>query len=199
MPLRIDEQRRQELLKQPESGMGYQILQADDTIVVLNAEIVLPLADSASHLEWVVKIISLPEDVRRGLIADLSPYDGDLTAQAHGSYLSTTRAKEVFVRYSAFFPDRRLLSDGSVLPGTYATTRNDVPLVPSGLAALGRYALPNPSPAVYKYTLNAPIGTVIRCGTSAPKFGQAGGGVEILFTAGSPAGSTSGPAKIPER
>ena len=53
-------------------------------------------------------------------------------------------------------------------------------MVPSGLAAVARYALPNKDPAKYKYYIEAPAGTSIQCGTTAPKFGESGGGVEVL-------------------
>lgn len=119
--------------------------------------------------------------------------------ETHGSYLSTSRPGELFVRYSAFASDRRINQDGSVRPGTYVTTENDASHVPSGLAAVGRYALPNPAPAIYRFVLSPPDGTGIRCGTAAPKFNQAGGGVEVLFSADLPAGTASGPQSIAER
>ena len=99
----------------------------------------------------------------------------------HGSYSSVVHANEVFVRYSAFANDRRINRDGSVRAKTYATTEVDTQAVPSGLAAVARYALPNPAPAMHAFTLKPPTGIPIRCGTVAPQFGQAGGGVEVRF------------------
>ena len=119
--------------------------------------------------------------------------------ETHGSYLSMSRPGELFVRYSAFASDRRINQDGSVRSGTYVTTENDASHVPSGLAAVGRYALPNPAPARYRFVMSPPDGTGIRCGTAAPKFNQAGGGVEVLFSADLPAGTASGPQSIAER
>jgi len=87
-----------------------------------------------------------------------------------------------FYRFSAYNPDRRVDPiTGDFAAGTYATTDNDEPFVPSGFAAVGRYALPNNSPASYKYTITAPAGEAVEYGTVAPAFGQAGGGVEALF------------------
>ena len=87
-----------------------------------------------------------------------------------------------FFRFSAYNPDRRVdLITGDFAAGTYATTDNDEPFVPSGFAAVGRYALPNNSPASYKYTIIAPAGEDVEYGTVAPAFGQSGGGVEALF------------------
>jgi len=59
-----------------------------------------------------------------------------------------------FYRFSAYNPDRRVdPTTGDFAAGTYATTDNDEPFVPSGFAAVGRYALPNNSPASHKYTI----------------------------------------------
>ena len=132
--------------------------------------------------------------------ADLPELGGiKVRVETHGSYLSVSRQGELFVRYSAFASDRRINQDGSVRLGTYVTTENDASHVPSGLAAVGRYALPNPAPARYRFVLSPPDGTGIRCGTAAPKFNQAGGGVEVLFSADLPAGTASGPQSIAER
>jgi hypothetical protein len=49
--------------------------------------------------------------------------------------------------------------------------------------AVGRYALPLPIPALHVVEYRLPAGTVIRAGTAAPSFGQAGGGVEVCLTA----------------
>ena len=66
---------------------------------------------------------------------------------------------------------------------------NDASHVPSGLAAVGRYALPNPTPATYRFVLLPPEGTRIRCGAVTPKFNQAGGGVEVLIKDSLPEGN----------
>ena len=95
--------------------------------------------------------------------------------------------------------DRRIRPDGSVLPGTYATTENDARMAPSGLAAVGRYALPNPVPAVHRFLLVPPQPVQIFCGTVAPNFGQAGGGVEVRFDRGAPSGSLHSRTAIPDR
>ena len=138
---------------------------------------------------------------RQAALKGLGKLEGPVTCvQTHGSYISTTRPGEIFVRYSAYYPDFRInLSNGSVRSGTYATTATDRPHAPSGLAAVGRHALPNPAPASYTYTISPPPRTRISCGTVAPGFGQAGGGVEVQFKKALPAGAAHGPNLIPER
>ena len=91
-------------------------------------------------------------------------------------------ANRTFHRYSAFNPDRRVDPlTGSFLPGTYATPDSEVPFVPTGFVAVGRFALPNSLPASFHYEIEAPAGTAVDFGTIAPAFGQAGGGVEAYF------------------
>lgn len=142
----------------------------------------------------------LTEEDPMSLTADWPELDGSKAqVETHGSYSSTSRPDELFVRYSAFASDRRINQDGSVSSGTFVTTENDASQVPSGLAAVGRYALPNPAPARYRFVLSPPPGTPIHCGTAAPNFHQAGGGVEVQFSANLPRGTASGPQSIAER
>lgn len=94
-------------------------------------------------------------------------------------YSMPARNPQLFFRYSANRADPRILNDGRVKAGTYATTYNDIRLVPSGLAAVGRYALPVSASAEFMFPImsDAPY----RMGTALPHFGQSGGGVEVFF------------------
>ncbi|MCF7967013.1 MAG: hypothetical protein K9L79_15975 [Methylobacter tundripaludum] len=83
--------------------------------------------------------------------------------------------------------------------GTYATTIGDARFAVSGLAVAGRYALPNPSPAIYAYTIVLPEKIQYRVGTARPANYQSGGGVEVLFDDGAPRGSAFKPYQIPEK
>jgi hypothetical protein len=92
-------------------------------------------------------------------------------------------ANRVFHRFSAFNPDRRVDPvTGSFLPGTYAVPESEVPFVPTGFVAVGRFALPNNFPASFHYEIEASVGTAMDFGTVAPAFGQSGGGVEAYFS-----------------
>ena len=87
-----------------------------------------------------------------------------------------------FYRFSAFNPDRRVDPvTGDFSPGTYATVESELPFVPTGFVAVGRFALPNNIPASYRYTIEAPKNTPVSFGTVAPAFSQSGGGVEAFF------------------
>ncbi len=202
----LNTEQQEELLDQPEFGMGYQ-LGSKGNFVFLNAEIAVSLEHAKppaidARLSWLKRFAHEADDnAVVDLLGELERYSGSLAVREHGSYPSTTRPNETFLRFSAFRRDRRVNStNGSVLPGTYATTERDSSLVPSGLAAVGRYALPYPFPALYAYQLSPPPATQIRCGNSAPAFGQAGGGVEVLFSAGCPAATAAlPPSTIPDR
>ena len=181
------------LLAQPESGMGYQLLERDDgedRLLILNAELGVSvkamheLASKRDHRgQLAVVDQSLP-------VLAISPQS--VKVITHGSYPSQTRAHERFIRYSAFQHDRRIRADNSVVSGTYVTTESDAvhwwrsPYIWSGLAVVGRYALPNPAPAIYSFMMKPPPGFPITCGTVTPKYGQSGGGVEIRLEADTP-------------
>ena len=208
MPYRVGEGFREHLLELPESGMGFQVVRDDESRrLVLNTEVALILDDPdviSAEFMWLqeqMEVASSEEaDAWLGLIDDLEPVEmARCEVEVHGSYGSLTVAGEAFVRYSAFANDRRIGNDGSVLAGTYCTTGTDAAIVPSGLAAVGRYALPNPNPAVYRFDLHPTIGSPILCGPVAPKFGQAGGGVEIRFGQPGSPGTAVGRTRIAER
>jgi len=96
--------------------------------------------------------------------------------------LTTSRR---FHRFSPYYPDRRVDPvTGDFSPGTYACPESEVPFVPTGFSAVGRFALPSPLPASHHYVIEAKSRTSVLFGTVPPAFGQAGGGVEALFPAG---------------
>ena len=64
---------------------------------------------------------------------------------------------------------------------SYATTEADARNVGTGREAVARYALPDPAPASFVFTILPDGGTVIQRGTVQPAFGQPGGGVEVLL------------------
>lgn len=216
MPYVVGENFRGSLLDRPESGMGYQcVCRLDETarLVILNTELGL-CADEDYHVALKeieqLKAFYRPADgvseIRepqttsyRDEFEILNWDSSEFFVESHGSYISSSFKNEKFVRYSAYQNDRRILNNGSVLPGTYATTDNDASIVPSGLAAVARYALPNYMPAVYRFNLVPPKPVPITCGTVAPAFGHAGGGIEVRFSQGAPQGTSLRSVMIPER
>lgn len=102
----------------------------------------------------------------------------------------------VFHRYLRSQTDLRY-SGGSLSAGTYLTTDLDATYANSGFAAVGRFALPMPLPAIHVLRYELPARATIQIGTVSPLFGQAGGGVEIHLPTSQPAralGSSPVPA-----
>ena len=111
------------------------------------------------------------------------------------------RLWQVAGRGAATTPGANLtrIADGGLLPGTYATTEADAKNVKTGLEAVARYALPNPKPAVYVFTVKPLKDTPIQRGIVEPEFGQPGKGVEVLFCDGTAARTVTDRGTIPER
>ena len=184
---KIDDRTREFLLLQPESGMGYQLVQRNDNgdrLLILNAELsinVKQVHEIAGYQDHGGMIV-----IDSGDLETLSITPQNITVITHGSYPSNSRKDEIFVRYSAFQNDRRIRNDDSVMSGAYVTTENDArcwwpPIGLTGLSVVGRYALPNPAPAIYRFLLRPARIVPIACGTVAPNHGQSGGGVEVRF------------------
>ena len=175
--------------------------------LVLNAEWALELtelgladgADPATIEANGARVMAAVRDVMARYLASWAPRSfaiqtariGASTPRAAGPVIAQPSslvkrcllpASRTFHRYSAFNPDRRVdPCTGDWLPGTYGTTESEVPFVPTGFVAVGRFALPNQLPASHFYTIRAASGTNVSFGTVAPAFGQSGGGIEAFF------------------
>ena len=121
-----------------------------------------------------------------GPLTPLPPAPG-VSPSLHGHLPFGTRTsnRSIFYRWEAFpSPSRRIvLNQGktTILRDTYAAPASEAPFVPSGFAAVARFALPSLMPACFRYELQPVAGTFIECGASVPLYGQAGGGVEVRF------------------
>ena len=204
-------------LKQPETGMGYQIaavllpsgyrdeggyllggafflrqseipatspFRVSQTERLVFADLSQPIIEHASHLAGHATIAVSPKFSATTRSGSSPGEDKD-----RPPFETRTTASDVFFRLTAFREDRRIGKDGSVVPGTYTTTDSDYTVVPSGLAAVGRYALPSRLPASHVFVIQPPPGTPVAYGTVSPNFGMSGGGVEAYFPRGCPAGS----------
>lgn len=189
--------------------MGYQIILVRDTVyVVLNATVAAPLSEIRERRYSANEYRLLSGNVDSAPIRGLRPldYEGPIDVVFSNldpafqrqdlnlafSQMATTppvtllppKVPRAYYRFCAYRRDKRVDSTtGEFLAGTYATTFADLHFVPSGFAAVGRYALPNPASARFVFqivTMTRPI----LVGTAAPNYGQAGGGVEVLFSNG---------------
>ena len=214
--LRLSTLETNDLLAQPETGMGYQVVDAilwegnkKERGIVYNAELLF-LSDetqsrlrSLSYADVLESAKSSGNEIKelrvftREQLAHRTPsIRGGSGAPAKDARIEKTKLGEVFKRFSAYVNDRRLRRDGSWRAGTYATTEEDAENVKTGMDAVARYALPNPAPASYVFTGRPDKDTEIKKGTAAPAHGQPGGGVEVIFTEGTQRYTVTGPRKI---
>lgn len=218
--IRLSYPQTSQLLDQPETGMGYQNIRADlrDSLAprrgtVLNAELLIweteaprllstqyeSLLRQASSAD-ATKIRSLevlaPSKQPAGFVAERSAADGELGPATDGEP-ETLPAGEVFARFTAYRNDRRITPGNGLLPGSYATTEEDGKRVETGSEAVERYALPDPTPAIFKFRIEPGEGTELRRGIVQPAYGHSGGGVEVLFDDGTGDDTVSGPEELP--
>lgn len=208
------------LVAQPETGMGYQAVDAtlaDNTTargVAYNAELLS--LDNEPRVSVPTPYRTLLESAKSasGQIKSLRvvPHAGSTTfsmaressavksaGPAKDAPEEKTTAGDIFKRFSAYQNDHRVLPDGSLAKGSFATTEDDAKNVKTGADAVARYALPNSSPASYRFTIKPDAGTKLKKGVAAPAYGQPGGGAEVIFTDGTQSNTVTGPDKIPDR
>ncbi len=240
---------RNEFLRSPELGMGYQFAQklsarkpGGERFIVIGGIIALDrneilFENASTRLRSLVEffnsgifkihgsdrqsemaLASLAQEVDVSVVDDILPSE-DIQAFAelsgacglgrerlakrerlHSSppHLARTTFGQKFVRFSAFKKDFRILPDGSVMPGTFLAPASEIGLVASGLAAVGRYALPKHVSAMWRFDMVTPPGIDYLYGTVMPNFGQAGGGVEVELKGTLPSGSVGSLNLLPE-
>ena len=110
-----------------------------------------------------------------------------------------TTATDYFYRVTAYLDDKRIRPDKSLAPESYSTTDTDLTVVPSGLAAVGRFALPTRISARHVFEITPGKGVRILFGTVIPNYGLCGGGVEVFFPDGTGPGTVWYKRTLPEK
>ncbi|MCL4235451.1 MAG: hypothetical protein KJ042_13140 [Deltaproteobacteria bacterium] len=93
----------------------------------------------------------------------------------------------VYGRFTAFRHDPRLAPDGHVLPGTCVTTWEDAIRTMKSLDGqdiADRYGLPGAMPRTHLFRIEISAPVLGRSGVAPGRFGQRGGGTEILLPFG---------------
>ena len=80
----------------------------------------------------------------------------------------------------------KVTANRGLLPGTFATTAADAARVGDGQSGREPLRAAQSHSGVHRFTIQAPAGTSLQRGIAQPAYGQSGGGVEVIFTAGSP-------------
>jgi hypothetical protein len=206
--IKLSDAIQKKLLSLPESGMGYQVVEATYSdrnrreCIVLNATVAEPTNGrtvgsvieslSLSEAERIIKFAAAStEIVDVQLKSDKGIFKGSVTrlSEAKGADKASeelTKKDEKFVRFSAFENDLRIdRVNKRVLPGTYATTLEDARFcVQNRINPVARYALPSPREVKYAFHISPLERTPIKRGTVEPANNQPGGGAEVIFTKG---------------
>ena len=210
------------LLTQVETGMGYQTVEVKMAAgirraTVYNADLLLwedepqaylaegtyqrmvKVADSIeARMIESIRVVQPVRQIREKTAMDKFA-EALLGKPASEGEKKKTLEKEVFMRFTAYINDRRIIADKGLLPGTYATTEADSKNVRTGAEAVVRYALPDPKPAKYRFRIDPLKDTVYRDGIVQPANGHKGGGVEVIFDNGTDNNTISGPAVLPDK
>jgi hypothetical protein len=199
-------------IKAEESGMGCQVAEIDKrngyvvaskVFVPKNASSGGQWPDNVYHTKNLAVVAPQPKSTITGRLTIRPSFLTVMTSttfpEGKLENETTTKANDVFFRLSAYPDDQRIMSDRRLAPGSYATTETDLTVVPSGLAAIGRFALPTRISARYLFKIMPGPGVKILYGTVIPDFGLCGGGVEVFFPEGTGSGSVSGARELPEK
>ena len=173
--LLFDDDSRDMLASRFGSIKGFGALKYDDALQLL----------PSGHQVKMLRVIT-PAGAQQPVVSvkESSADYGKYTSGAVDAPCEKTKDGDAFRRFSAFQKDRRIRADGSVYPGTYATTAEDGDKVKTGLEAVERYALPNPMPASYRFAIQPHKDTIIKKGIAQPAYGHRGGGAEVIFVEG---------------
>jgi len=204
---------KQNILSIPESGMGFHFAKVDDyigfedvkKIVISNGDLIMDF-ENFNNIPIIMDLekyeIKDSENFKFSKFSVISnsrylTFKDNSSNNKFPSYTYFTTGHEEFISLSAYKNDKRITSTGGVLSGTYATTTNDMNVTPSGLAAVGRFALPNRLPAINMFRISPPPKTPIYFGTVTPDYGMCGGGVEVFFPTKLPSGTAKWIGTIP--
>lgn len=173
---RLNDSETRKLLAEPETGMGYQLVEATlrdnrtEKGIAFNAELVFLGTETRNYLRMMpyTQVLKLAQssggeikalrvltarEAATSLSAGMRDASGAVkkkAAPAKEAPVEKTKADEVFKRFSAYENDRRVTADKGLLPRSYATTEEDAKNVKTGKDAVARYALANPEPASYR-------------------------------------------------
>jgi hypothetical protein len=201
------------LLNQPETGMGYQVVEAYKTgsysrekFLILNSEVVIEMntytndnvrmvinegTDSIKAKASIITLNSMSvfnEKQFRNLVSESKNED---ERGAIGNPVVNADGEEIFVRLSAFDNDRRVNKINKCLhPGSYTATLEDyIKCKTINGDPVERYALPYNDEIKFAFHIQPKKTDTLQRGTVQPANGKRGGGKEAYFAKGTAAGT----------
>lgn len=202
-----------DLLNQPETGMGYQVVEAIkagsytlEKFLVLNSEVVIEMNGfEDGHIRKVINegifsiksgaslislnsIIVLNEKQFRNQAKEPK---SENEKGALDNPVELADGNEMFVRLSAFDDDKRVDKINKCLrPGSFTTTFRDYETC-RGLNddPVERYALPNNDEIKFAFYIQPVLKDTLQRGRVQPANGKKGGGKEVYFAKGTAIGT----------
>ncbi len=200
MYFKLTEEQENKLLEEPETGMGYQIVETRkaensyirEKFLVLNSEIVIKMDGKES--ENIHKIINKDIDsikasaqyINLNIVSVYSELGfknmasepkAEKEKSAIENDIEFANGKEIFVRLSAFLNDKRIDTINKCLrPGSYATTLEDYYKCKNANEDfVERYALPNNDRIIAAFHIKPTTDDILQRGIVQPAYGKRGG------------------------
>lgn len=205
-------------LNNPETGMGYQVIEAtragtylSNKYIILNSQIAIDfdtnvglnikkiinegllsikMSAAKSHFSN-IKVLS--EKEFRATVNEPTTNKGGAIDSEPGKANGT----DVFVRLSAFKDDKRIDTMNNCLrPGSFTTTKKDYENCKSAKEnPIERYALPSDDEIKWTFLIIPKQGDILQKGIVQEAYGKKGGGEEAFFKNGTSKNTYSPPAK----
>jgi hypothetical protein len=213
MYYKLSNEQENYLINQPETGMGYQIIEAfksgsysKEKFLVLNSELVIEtngfkddyvrriINEGISSVKTIASVISLSsisvlnENQFRNVVAESKSRK---ESAAIDNPVETANGIEIFVRLSAFDDDKRVDKVNKYLrPGSYTTTMEDYTKCKDTKDdPVDRYALPNNDKITQAFHIQPLKTDTLQRGTVQPANEKRGGGKEVYFDKGTANGT----------
>lgn len=206
----LNQEDKNYLLSRPETGMGYQVIEASKTgtytknrYIVLNAQMAIDIDGSVGYYVNKVMKEGIRELKNYTAVLNLSVPSIKLfnekeyraivneptNSNEKGAIDNPTEysdGNEVFVRLSAFEDDLRVDKiNKRLLAGSFTTTMGDYKVCKSSnLNPIDRYALPNDEEIKWAFHIQPKNYDPLKRGTVQPANGKRGGGKEVYFENG---------------
>jgi hypothetical protein len=202
-----------DLLDQPETGMGYQVVEASksgsytrEKFLVLNSEVVIEMDNSINinvRKVMVEGINSIKVTADYIILNGISVFNekqfrnivnesnNENERGAIENIVVNADGEEIFLRLSAFDNDRRVDKiNRSLRPGSYTTSKEDYLKCKSiNEDPIERYALPNNEEIKFAFHIQPKKSDTLQRGTVQPANGKRGKGKEVYFAKGSANGT----------
>jgi hypothetical protein len=213
MYFKLSTTQENDLLRQPETGMGYQVIEASkagsytrEKFLVLNSEVIIEMdRDESDNVRKVINegIFSIKSRANYIILNSISVlnekqfrniFSESRSENERGAIenpVENANGEETFVRLSAFDDDKRVDKVNKCLrPGSYTTTMDDyLKCKGTNDDPVERYALPSNDKIQFAFHIQPKKTDTLQRGTVQPANEKRGGGKEAYFDKGTSNGT----------